>query len=212
MQKRLVELKFFDGNCDGNFTATTKEAVKAFQISKGLNADGVVGPVTWGALEIEKPQQSDSVPVPQSRNECYKLFGDPLLSGYWKEYSGFCETPVELNHCFTYKNSEGKHGFYCNKLLIPKFQAVHKAIVTAGLSQELKTFDGCYNVRKIRGGSELSTHSWGIAVDHNAAENALGAEPKISKEIVAIFENHGFYWGGRFKRKDGMHFQYGKNF
>ncbi|MFI6498135.1 penicillin-insensitive murein endopeptidase [Nonomuraea typhae] len=35
---------------DGIFGATTRSAVVAFQRSKGLAADGIAGPLTWGAL------------------------------------------------------------------------------------------------------------------------------------------------------------------
>ena len=35
---------------DGDFGPRTESAVKAFQQSKGLTADGIVGPITWRAL------------------------------------------------------------------------------------------------------------------------------------------------------------------
>ncbi|MXV18533.1 peptidoglycan-binding domain-containing protein [Deinococcus xianganensis] len=36
---------------DGSFGPSTESAVKSFQTSKGLTADGIVGPNTWLALE-----------------------------------------------------------------------------------------------------------------------------------------------------------------
>lgn len=42
-------------NDDGKFGNKTVAAVKAFQKSAGLNQDGVVGPLTWDALENASP-------------------------------------------------------------------------------------------------------------------------------------------------------------
>ena len=36
---------------DGDFGAITEAAVRAFQESHGLTPDGIVGPLTWSALE-----------------------------------------------------------------------------------------------------------------------------------------------------------------
>ena len=48
---------------DGNFGPNTESAVKAFQQSKGLAADGIVGPQTWGKLviQIKKGSTGDAV-------------------------------------------------------------------------------------------------------------------------------------------------------
>lgn len=43
----------------------------------------------------------------------------------------------------------------------------HKRIKELGLD----VFGGCYNYRLMRGGSELSTHSWGIALDFDPENN-----------------------------------------
>lgn len=50
-----IQTAIDDGsNCDtavdGNFGPGTLAAVKCFQRAKGISADGVVGPVTWGKL------------------------------------------------------------------------------------------------------------------------------------------------------------------
>ncbi len=49
-QLALKSAGFYNGQVDGKFGAQTKDAVKAFQRSKGLNPDGVVGSKTAAAL------------------------------------------------------------------------------------------------------------------------------------------------------------------
>ncbi|MDY7232168.1 peptidoglycan-binding domain-containing protein [Hyalangium rubrum] len=52
LQNRLNQLGFNAGAADGQFGPKTTAAVKAFQSSKGLVADGIVGPKTWNQLGI----------------------------------------------------------------------------------------------------------------------------------------------------------------
>ena len=47
---------------DGVFGRKTEEAVKAFQRDHGLNPDGVVGPLTWDALQQEPSQEPEIAP------------------------------------------------------------------------------------------------------------------------------------------------------
>ena len=49
-QLALKSAGFYNGPIDGKFGSQTREAVKAFQKSKGLNPDGVVGSKTALAL------------------------------------------------------------------------------------------------------------------------------------------------------------------
>lgn len=213
IQRHLKSRLFYTASIDGDYGPMTEKAVMEFQFKKNLHVDGVVGPITLRALGILE----DSLPpeptlqIPNGISQIQSTFGDPLEPGYWKEYSGFCATPEELNHCFTYE-FEGKHGFWCNKLLIPRFQSVFAEIVRQYLSCKLYSFDGCFNIRYIRGIKKLSTHSWGISVDLNADTNRLGHEPQMDIGVVKAFETFGFIWGGRFRRKDGMHFQFATNY
>jgi hypothetical protein len=97
---------------------------------------------------------------------------------------------------------------YCNKDLILPLSNAFANLISRGHVKELKTWDGCFNIRKMRGLKSWSLHSWGIAIDLNAFENGLGKEPKLSSEFVKCFTDAGMDWGGFWKtRVDGMHFQ-----
>ena len=53
LQNDLVKLGYSVGasGSDGKFGANTEKGVKAFQRDHALNADGIVGPATWDAIE-----------------------------------------------------------------------------------------------------------------------------------------------------------------
>ena len=99
---------------------------------------------------------------------------------------------------------------YCNRDLVSPLSQAFKNLISRGFVSELKTWDGCFNIRKKRGLVSMSLHSWGIAIDVNAFENGLNMTPKLSPGFVKCFTDAGFDWGGTWKRKDGMHFQLSK--
>jgi peptidoglycan hydrolase-like protein with peptidoglycan-binding domain len=51
LQEALIELDFKPGAVDGAFGVFTESAVKSFQKWAQLEADGIVGPATWAALD-----------------------------------------------------------------------------------------------------------------------------------------------------------------
>lgn len=98
---------------------------------------------------------------------------------------------------------------YCNIDMHKPLLAALKAVKEKGLGKYLKTFDGVFNIRMVRGSKvAASAHAYGLAIDINAGENPLGAKPKMHPAIVECFKAQGFDWGGDFSRKDGMHFSY----
>src|SRR5258708_32270378 len=52
LQQKLKDLGFDPNGVDGNFGPGTRDAVIAFQQSKGLQADGIAGPATFAALGL----------------------------------------------------------------------------------------------------------------------------------------------------------------
>jgi hypothetical protein len=132
----------------------------------------------------------------------YKKYGDPREKAAYRMMS-VNTVPEHIRKeipCLPKK-------IYCNDIFFLYFVKALELVVFRGLQKQIKTYDGCYNVRPIRGYNDIwSTHSWGCAFDINAKRNKLGKEPEMSPQLVACFDQW-FDWGGNFRRKDGMHFQ-----
>ena len=94
-----------------------------------------------------------------------------------------------------------------NRDLVTPLDDTFIALDKAGLIGELKTFDGCFCIRNVRGKDKPSIHSWGLAIDFNALENPLGGPVTFSKEFLAIWRVQGWTVGADFQRLDGQHFQ-----
>lgn len=78
---------------------------------------------------------------------------------------------------------------------------------------------GTYDCRAVADTGQRSMHAWGAAIDINPAfsdywrwssvETGIPVYVnRVPPEIVAVFERHGFIWGGRWSHFDTMHFEY----
>jgi hypothetical protein len=95
--------------------------------------------------------------------------------------------------------------------MVEPLSKAFKKLIDTKCVNELKTWDGCFNIRKKRGLKSMSLHSWGLACDLNAFENGLNQKPKLSALFVSCFTTSGFEWGGHWENPvDGMHFQLAK--
>ena len=105
-----------------------------------------------------------------------------------------------------------------HRSVVAQARALFKAWDDAALLGRLLSWDGAFVPRFQRGSvSALSNHAFGSAFDINYSWNKLGHVPAHSgergsvRELVQIANQHGFYWGGHFrKRPDGMHFEVAK--
>ena len=81
-------------------------------------------------------------------------------------------------------------------------------LVKTNCHTQIKTFDGCYNDRSVRGMNSTSLHAWASAIDINAAIEPMGdPTTHFTAQFIAIMQAQNIFWGGNFiSRKDGMHF------
>lgn len=96
----------------------------------------------------------------------------------------------------------------CHRLVVENFVRAFTGVLAAGMADRFSEFNGIYAHRPIRGRSNPSTHSWGIAIDMCASQFPLGSAARFPDAIVKAFNDAGFFYGGDFHgRRDPMHFQ-----
>lgn len=157
--------------------------------------------------EIKKMYRAKSV------EEAVARYG-PIQNHVWGrelQWMILLHTPDWFATCvINSATAKGCDKIYMNKDLQEPFLAAIEAVKKAGLEGELKRFDGCWNVRDVRGmPGHQSLHSYGLALDFRAADMPLGSESLFTPEFVKCFTDLGFAWGGDFSRKDPQHFSWG---
>jgi hypothetical protein len=97
----------------------------------------------------------------------------------------------------------------CNKLIFPQLTAALNEIISRGLADKIHPgeYAGCYYPRFIAGTTSLSNHSFGLALDLNVPGNQRGTVGEMDRDVVTIFKEWGFAWGGDWHYTDPMHFE-----
>ena len=150
-----------------------------------------------------------------------KFYGDPRgangePSAAWESANLVRWTPP-----YPMYYSDGKHTpllhFRVHKKTLSTFDAAFKeALSVLGhdyiVEHHLDICGGTYCYRLERGGSRLSVHSWGCAVDLDPAHNPfphqwVEGKGMLDKKFAEILMKHGFDWRGANRDIDAMHFQ-----
>lgn len=148
-----------------------------------------------------------------------KFFGDPRGSNGQVSRKWYAENIVKWTPPYPLFYSDGKRTPLRTLLLHKKVVAVYTAAYTEVAKEftpaeikenHLDICAGTFNYRPMRGGSRLSVHSWGIAIDMDPARNPFPStwrEGMLNHEFADILEKHGLWWRGRKGDNDPMHFQ-----
>jgi D-alanyl-D-alanine carboxypeptidase len=141
------------------------------------------------------------------------LFGDPSVStaaqaAFEKKWMGLVELPPDVRAAIPFLPKN----LYTNCLIAFPLVDTLRALIAACVHTELKSYDGCFNVRVIRGTENstkiLSRHAVGLAVDFNADDMPRLSRSKWSKKFLSIWRENGWTCGADWKHAiDPMHFE-----
>jgi len=157
-----------------------------------------------------------SIDFPFFQNQLRDMFGDPddngpFAQGYLRviDLSEFADALAQV---VDFQGNPWSCRIYGNYIMAGPLKKAFRALIDRDLIQELKTFDGCFNIRPMKSSvSTPSVHSWGLAIDLNAQTNPFSRTRLITDlpdEFVLCFLQAGFEWGGMWRScKDPMHFQ-----
>lgn len=236
----LIGQGVFTGLADGNFDADTKAASIEFQKKHHLQPDGVIGNKSFGVamqlgfegiLDDRTDNSGADFPPPPAfapligNRERQKIFGKFMFRS--KPIPGNPEN-IQITDDWEKKNIinisvpqltgiKGNDRVRFHKLGAGQLINLWSDWEKAGLLTRVLTWDGSFVPRFVRGSlTVLSNHSFGSAFDINVAWNGLGVIPALVgqkgsvRELIQLANINGFYWGGHFTRKDGMHFEIAK--
>jgi hypothetical protein len=197
---------------DGAFGPITERETLKFQAANGLKPDGIVGPKTWQFITTVSNNTPLSQKWPKQDYKSMVNFYGPV-----GENQTSLDLPYKLKLAWNLNTSLSR--VTCNQKITKSLYTIfEKTLKTYGEKEieklRLNVFGGCLNVRKMRGGSSWSIHSWGAAIDLDPDNNQLkwgrdeaSFAKKEYEDFWKIVESEGWTSLGRSRNFDWMHFQ-----
>lgn len=196
-----------------------QKRITEIQTELGVPADGLWGPKTneaylkWRAM-LKPSRRPDLGLVPMDTPSGLRAF-------YGNPGDGLVRLKPPYGMVLSWDPDVKIKSFMCHeKVHDTLLRCLTRIAETYGSQAKIEEarmhlFGGCVNERNRRGGRTLSTHSWGAAIDLDPVRNARGkpyvrGAGMMPPEVIRIFENEGWVWGGQFSTPDAMHFQYAR--
>lgn len=204
------------GKIDGFVGPSTEYALSLYQYefvhgrrpSKDWRSDDFNPDNETGKVDVETwPRQSDII----------RFFGQ---AGGPQCTAGKVDLPFSMR--IAWDKESTIQSFSCHEEVAVPMERVYRSIASNYSPEDIirhgfDLFGGCYNYRKKRGGNTLSTHAFGIAVDHDPERNQLRWNHDRANlarfEMTAFWEAweaEGFLSLGRARDFDWMHVQAAK--
>lgn len=222
IQSRLTSHGFPVGPIDGVIGDKTTAAIKAFQSRNGILPSGKADEATVAAL-----RSTSAGPVVRPIGEDQPA---PTIKSVWPRQAdvsafygavGTSQTTIEIpfDMWLAWDKSVRARKMTLHTKVAASAERVLQAVAGLYSAQERKTigldlFGGSLNVRKMRGGSAYSMHSWGIAIDFDPERNQLkwGKDRARLAQPDAVpfwleWEKEGWLSLGRARDFDHMHVQ-----
>lgn len=230
LQSRLTAHGFPCGSIDGKIGKLTIGALKAFEAKHGLTVDGIADPKVVQALRAsssavppkvmtEIPNRDEKAPdvvqpartIWPRQSEVRAFFGEvgtnqTQIEVPFDMFLAWSKT-TRIRKIMVHKKVAASAAMALNKIAIAYSEPERKAL-------GIDLFGGSLNVRRMRGGSSYSMHSWGIAIDFDPERNQLNwhrPQARLSHGDAEAFwmawEDEGWVSLGRACNFDWMHVQ-----
>lgn len=225
LQSRLTAHGFPVGPIDGVIGSKTIAAINAFQASRGLNVSGQADAATVDALRLT----SSFSPVPVNR-DVPPAPSAPSVPAVWPRQKdvpafygavGTSQTQIDIpfDMWLAWDKNIRVRRMTLHTKVAASAERVLQAVAGIYSAAERKAigvdlFGGSLNVRRMRGGTAYSMHSWGIAIDFDPERNQLHwdhTRARLAKPDAVPFwvewEKEGWLSLGRARDIDHMHIQ-----
>jgi len=219
-QSRLTAHGYACGAIDGKIGALTIAALRAFQAARGLPVTGVADADTVSAL---RASSTDGLPRILDRADLPPAKPWPIQADVPAFYGPVAMDQTTLSLPFPMRLAWAKDTIISRITLHSKvvesagraFEAIASAYAPAKrVELGLDLFGGSLNVRRMRGGSAYSMHSWGVAIDFDPERNQLAwgrdrarLAQLDAEAFWAAWEAEGWVSLGRSRNYDWMHVQ-----